>query len=130
MLGSVNEAKITLAKEMSQVLADQEFPVGAKIKKLAYGPVPGRLGVAPSALMPELAEEVSQARRDFPSYQPASTAVYSMPATPGILKKRRLAGPGFWDTLVTSFRTNWPWWLGGSIALVLVVAIIASGGKK
>lgn len=130
MLGSINEPKEVMAKELSQVLADQEFPVGAKVKKLAYGPTPGRLGVAPSALMPALATEVSQARRDWPSYQPASEAVFTMPATPGILKKRRLAGPGIWDTIVNSIKKDWKWWLGGSIALVVVVAIVAGGGKK
>lgn len=119
MIGSQNEPKEVLAKEMSQILGDRESPA------------PTKLGVAPSALMPALAAEVSQARRDWPSYQPASEAVYTMPrSTPSILKKRRLAGPGFWDTLVGSIKKDWKWWLGGSIALVAVLAIVAGGGKK
>lgn len=131
MLGSINEAKITLAKEMSQVLADQEFPVGAKVKKLAYGPTPGRLGIAPSALLPTLTQEVTQATRDWPSYQPASEAIFTMPrATPSIVRKRRLGSPGIWDTIVNSVKKDWKWWLGGSILAVVVVAIVAGGGSK
>lgn len=131
MLGSVHEPIEVMTKEMSQVLGDRESPVAAKIKKLAYGPAPGRLGVAPSALLPALSEEVSQARRDWPAYQPASEAVFTMPrATPSIIRKRRLAGPGFWDTIINSIKKDWKWWLGGSVLAVVVIAIIAGGGRK
>lgn len=119
MIGSQSEPIEVLTREMNQILGDREPPA------------PTKLGVAPSALKPALAEEVSQARRDWPSYQPASEAVFTMPrATPSIVRKRRLAGPGIWETLKSSFQRDWKWWLGGSVALILVIAVVAGGGKK
>jgi len=121
MTGEINEPKITLTREMNQVLAD--------------GPARTRLGVAPSVLMPTLQEQVRQAEKNWPSYMPASVAALRMPRmtpTPVMKPYPRLGlgSPGIWETLLGSFKKDWKWWLGGAIATVVVIAIVASGGGK
>jgi len=106
MFGISQEApKQALMMEVMQAKQGGEaFPVGKKVEQLSRQPVVSRL--PRSRPWPGVGAPVRQVQRSV-----------------------RFGSPGLLETVIAHLKVNWKWYLGGTVAFVVLLALV-SGGQK